>query len=177
MVPYLDCPHPDSSGITLEYYDSLPKIRFLEDGTTVKLHRHDFYEMVLILRGSCRHFYRSTYIPLMPGDLFLIPPDQPHSYRFHDSIAMCNCQFYRRILEHEPEQFIAGIEYTALQQKMPMRKRFEDIQAVWADSDPAGVCRQYQQPGDHPSGPRGTELYFRPSGTNPERAGGAEVRL
>jgi len=135
MVPYLDCPHPDSSGITLEYYDSLPKIRFLEDGTTVKLHRHDFYEMVLILRGSCRHFYRSTYIPLMPGDLFLIPPDQPHSYRFHDSIAMCNCQFYRRILEHEPEQFIAGIEYTALQQKMPMRKRFEDIQAVWADSD------------------------------------------
>ena len=135
MVPYLDCPHPDSSGITLEYYDSLPKIRFLEDGTTVKLHRHDFYEMVLILRGSCRHFYRSTYIPLMPGDLFLIPPDQPHSYRFHDSIAMCNCQFYRRILEHEPEQFIVDIEYTALQQKMPMRKRFEDIQAVWADSD------------------------------------------
>ena len=33
MVPYLDCPHPDSSGITLEYYDSLQKIRFLEGGT------------------------------------------------------------------------------------------------------------------------------------------------
>ena len=42
MVPYLDCPHPDQSGITLEYYDDLSKIRFLEDRTSVRLHRHDF---------------------------------------------------------------------------------------------------------------------------------------
>ena len=28
-----------------------------------------------------------------------------------------------------------AIEYTALQQKTPLRKRFEDIQAVWADDD------------------------------------------
>ena len=134
MVPYLDCPHPDDSGITLEYYDSLSKIRFLEDKTTVRLHQHDYYEMVLILRGSCRHFYRDTYIPLMPGDLFLIPPHKPHSYWFHESIAMYNCQFYSRILEYEPEQFISDIEYTALQQKTPLHKRFEDIQAIWADS-------------------------------------------
>ena len=92
-IPYLDCPHPDGSGITLECYDSLSQIRFLEDQSTVRLHQHDFYEMVLILRGSCRHFYRNVYVPLMPGDLFLIPPNRPHSYRFHESIAMCNCQF------------------------------------------------------------------------------------
>lgn len=136
MVPYLDCPHPDQSGITLEKYESLSQIRFLEeDAAAVRLHQHVFYEMVLILRGSCRHFYRANYIPLIPGDLFLIPPDQPHSYRFHDSIAMCNCQFYRDILEQEPEQFVADIEYTALQKKTPSFKRFQDIQAVWADSD------------------------------------------
>ena len=134
MVPYLDCPHPDGSGITLEYYDTLQSIRFLEDGKAVSLHQHDFYEMVLILRGSCRHFYRSTYIPLIPGDLFLIPPDQPHSYRFHDSIALCNCQFYRQILECDSAQFVSDIEYTALQQKTPLCKRFEAMQAVWADA-------------------------------------------
>lgn len=134
MVPYLDCPHPDQSGITLEYYEDLSKIRFWEDRTSVRLHRHDFYEMVLVLRGSCQHFYRDTYIPLMPGDLLLVPPDRPHAYRFHESISMCNCQFYPQALEHESKQFIADIEYTDLQQKTPPRKRFEDIRAVWADA-------------------------------------------
>lgn len=135
MIPYLDCPHPDDSGITLEYYDNLQSIRFLEDGKTVSIHQHDFYEMALILRGSCRHFYRGTYTPLIPGDLFLIPPDQPHSYRFHDSIALCNCQFYRRILDHESERFVSDIEYTALRQRTPLHERFEAMQAVWEDAE------------------------------------------
>ncbi len=134
MIPYLECLNPDQSGITLEKYETLSQIRFIQ-GQTVQLHQHTFYEMVLILRGSCRHFYRENDIPLIPGDLFLIPPHQPHAYHFCDTIAMCNCQFCREILDNESEQFISDIEYTALQKKTPVHKRFQDIQAVWMDSN------------------------------------------
>ncbi len=134
MIPYLEWLNPDQSGITLEKYETLSQIRFIK-GRTIQPHQHEFYEMVLILRGSCRHFYRENYIPLIPGDLFLIPPHQPHAYCFCDTIEMCNCQFCREILDYESEQFISDIEYTALQKKTPARKRFQDIQAVWMDSD------------------------------------------
>ncbi len=129
MIPYLDCLHPDNSHITLEIYHDAPSIRFLDGNNTVALHQHRFYEMVLILRGSCQHFYRNSRIPLIPGDLFLVPPDQPHSYHFQENISLCNCQFYREALGPTPEQFVSDIEYVALQQKNTSRKRLQDMQA------------------------------------------------
>ena len=126
---YLDCRQPDASRITLEIFHGTEEIPYLERTHTVSLHQHRFYEMVLILRGSCQHFYRGTSIPLIPGDLFLIPPDQPHSYRFPENIALCNCQFYRDALGPTPEQFVSDIEYVALQQKNSSRKRLKDMQA------------------------------------------------
>lgn len=129
MIPYLDCLHPDNSHITLEIYPDASSIRFLEGNNTVALHQHRFYEMILILRGSCQHFYRSSSIPLIPGDLFLVPPNQPHSYRFQENISLCNCQFYREALGPTPEQFVSDIEYVSLQQKNASRKRLRDMQA------------------------------------------------
>ncbi|MBQ8145062.1 MAG: AraC family transcriptional regulator [Butyricicoccus sp.] len=126
-IPYLECPHPDETHIALEYYEGVDSIRFLEEDHSVALHQHDFYEMVLILRGTCQHFYRGSYIPLIPGDLFLIPPNRPHSYRFQENITICNCQFYPDILTPELEQIVADIEYVALQEKTSARKRMQDM--------------------------------------------------
>lgn len=128
MIPYLDCPHPDQSGITLEFFSGLAEIPYMEHRNTVSLHQHDFYEMVLILRGTCQHYYRGSHIPLIPGDLFVIPPHQPHSYQFQENISLCNCQFYRSILGSSPEHFVSDIAYTALQQKISARKRLQDLQ-------------------------------------------------
>ena len=126
-IPYLECPHPDNTKITLEYFEGIETIPYLSSDNTVELHQHDFYEMALILRGTCQHFYRGTYTPLIPGDLFLIPPNQPHSYRFQDNISICNCQFYPDILSPELERFVADIEYVALQEKTSARKRMQDM--------------------------------------------------
>lgn len=106
MIPYLDCQQPDQSRITLEIFRNAEDIPYLVQNNAVAIHQHKFYEMVLILRGSCQHFYRGLNIPLIPGDLFLVPPDQPHSYRFHENISLCNCQFYRDALGPTPENFL-----------------------------------------------------------------------
>lgn len=129
MVPYFDREYPDQSGITLEFYEKLEDIRFLKPDHSVPVHQHHYYEMVLILRGTCQHHYRGSYIPLIPGDLFLVPPNQPHSYRFQENIAMCNCQFMPEVLSETPEKFISDIEYVALQRKVSARKRLLDMQA------------------------------------------------
>lgn len=129
MIPYLDCQHPDDSGVTIEFFNSLSDIPYLEQGRSVAIHQHSFYEMVLILRGTCKHYYRGTFIPLIPGDLFLIPPNQPHSYYFQENITLCNCQFYREFLGSAPERFVSDIEYTALQQKKLSHRRLQDLEA------------------------------------------------
>ena len=129
MVPYLDCTKPDQSRITLEIFENINEIPYMEPAHVVNLHQHQFYEMVLILRGSCQHYYKNMSIPLIPGDLFLIPPDQPHSYRFSENISLCNCQFFLDVLESTPYQFVSDIEYTALQQENFFRKRLKDMRA------------------------------------------------
>ncbi len=117
MIPYLECPHPDDSKITLQYFEHISDVPYLNESHSVPLHQHEFYEMVVILRGFCHHFYRDANVLLIPGDLFLIPPNQPHSYQFYDDITLCNCQFYREALGNVPENFIGDVNYLALQQK------------------------------------------------------------
>ena len=139
MYPYLERKCPDDSGIMLEYYDRLADIRYLKSDDSVEMHQHEYYEMVLILRGSCQHHYRGSYTPLIPGDLFIVPPHQPHSYRFRENIALCNCQFSKEVLTSIPEKFITDIEYVALQQQVSARKRLQDIQAFDANNAPASL--------------------------------------
>ncbi len=133
MIPYFDRPHPDSSGISLEWFEHISEIPYLGSDGSVAMHRHSFYEMVLILRGSCRHSYRGSEIPLIPGDLFLVPPGIPHSYRFSDNISICNCQFEPEVLDSQSRQFVSDISYTALQQKSSTAQRLADVRAHWKE--------------------------------------------
>ncbi len=133
MIPYLECPHPDDSKITLQYFEHISDVPYLNESHSVPLHQHEFYEMVVILRGFCHHFYRDANVLLIPGDLFLIPPNQPHSYQFYDDITLCNCQFYREALGNVPENFIGDVNYLALQQKNSARKRLQDMEAFQED--------------------------------------------
>ncbi|RBW67433.1 AraC family transcriptional regulator [Bacillus taeanensis] len=61
---------------------------------SVPVHRHDFQEFVLITKGSCIHQFRDISMPLIPGDVFLIPPHQEHAYVIETPVCMYNCQFY-----------------------------------------------------------------------------------
>ncbi|WNS79114.1 AraC family transcriptional regulator [Domibacillus sp. DTU_2020_1001157_1_SI_ALB_TIR_016] len=61
---------------------------------SVPVHRHDFQEFVLITKGSCIHQFKNISMPLIPGDVFLIPPHQEHAYVIETPVCMYNCQFY-----------------------------------------------------------------------------------
>ncbi|WP_193658496.1 helix-turn-helix domain-containing protein [Bacillus cereus] len=97
MVPYFPFKCNDKSGIALEVFSTVE---------SVPIHRHDFQEFVLITKGSCIHQYQDISMPLIPGDVFLIPPQQEHGYVIETPVSMYNCQFYpERIADWWDGQF------------------------------------------------------------------------
>lgn len=67
MIPYLNCLTPDDSGITVELFNNISQIPYLDEKKQVPIHQHKFYEMVFIQSGSCRHFYKNETTPLILG--------------------------------------------------------------------------------------------------------------
>lgn len=135
MIPYIECQHNDASGITVEMYDTVKQIAYLDKDNFVPMHRHHFYEMVFIQRGSCRHFYKNDATLLIPGDVFLISPDEPHSYQFDESICMYNCQFYPEILHGSSAEFIKELTFSSLKEQTPLHSRMQDMYNLWEDMD------------------------------------------
>lgn len=85
MIPYVSFKSTDKSAIALEVFHTME---------SVPVHRHDFQEFVLITKGSCIHQFKDISMPLIPGDVFLVPPHQEHAYIIETPISMYNCQFY-----------------------------------------------------------------------------------
>ncbi|MDD2459042.1 MAG: AraC family transcriptional regulator [Eubacteriales bacterium] len=85
MIPYVSFKGSDQSAIAVEVFQTMD---------SVPSHRHDFQEFVLITKGSCVHRYKDLAMPLIPGDVFLVPPHQEHAYVVENPVSMYNCQFY-----------------------------------------------------------------------------------
>ena len=128
-IPYLDLKRPDDSRITLEQHTDLKSIPYLDENDRIIMHQHKFYELVLVTRGCCRHSYKGSVIPLIPGDLFLVPPELPHAYQFQENITMYNCQFFPDALNQLSASFIEELSYPSLQEINASRKRLKDLQA------------------------------------------------
>ena len=76
----------DKSGITILHSDMV-------DTQPAPVHLHDFYELVLVARGSCELRIPGLYMPLIAGDLILLYPGQPHLFRPEKSTFILYCQF------------------------------------------------------------------------------------
>lgn len=85
MIPYVSYKCTDKSTITLEVFRTME---------SVQAHRYVFQEFVLITKSSCIHQFKGISIPLIPGDVFIIPPHQEHAYVIETPVVMYNCQFY-----------------------------------------------------------------------------------
>lgn len=108
---YFDFPLTDGSRICVLHYERMAEVNHMNPDGTVPSHSHTFYEMVLILRGSCEHIYQGTSTMLLPGDLFLIPPHRAHAYRFYEDVDHFNCQFYADTLSSEWLEDIQALRY------------------------------------------------------------------
>jgi AraC-like DNA-binding protein len=49
---------------------------------------------VLVTQGSCIHRYKNEEVLLLPGDVFLLPARQEHSFQIDDLVTVYNCQFF-----------------------------------------------------------------------------------
>lgn len=135
MIPYIDFESKDESDINTEMYDKVNQIAYLDKDNFVPMHRHKFYEMVFIQRGSCRHFYKNDATLLIPGDVFLISPNEPHSYQFDESICMYNCQFYPEALHSSSSDFIKELTFSSLKEQAPLHRRMQDMYNLWEEMD------------------------------------------
>lgn len=95
--PYLDMRIQDGSDISIEHWS---------DTRDVGMHSHNFYELMLIDRGTSNHFYNHTNTMLIPGDAVLITPHKPHGYSFSGEISVYNFQFLTEALDKTVMEFL-----------------------------------------------------------------------
>ncbi|MCH1982520.1 AraC family transcriptional regulator [Ruminococcus sp. OA3] len=65
-----------------------------ESNTVIAEHAHVFQEFVLITKGACMHRFRGIEMPLISGDVFLVPAHQKHGYIMNSQIRFMNCYFF-----------------------------------------------------------------------------------
>ena len=51
-----------------------------DDEFPLLMHKHDFYELNIIVEGSGRHYIKDKKFPVTPGAVFVIPPKVSHGY-------------------------------------------------------------------------------------------------
>ena len=94
-APYFPMHETDGTNIACEHW---------QDERSVDMHRHTFYEMFLIDRGSSRHFYMGTESLLIPGDVLIVSPHQPHGLSMKAHVSIYNIQFIPEALSSEVRQ-------------------------------------------------------------------------
>ena len=57
------------------------------------LHRHTFFELVYILKGTATHWLEESCTALQAGDYFIIDPGTKHCYRDTKELELINCLF------------------------------------------------------------------------------------
>lgn len=57
------------------------------------LHRHAFFELVYVLRGTAQHYLGADVIQLKQGDFFVIDTGSMHCYQQTENFQIINCLF------------------------------------------------------------------------------------
>ncbi|MGI6006689.1 MAG: AraC family transcriptional regulator [Ruminococcus sp.] len=119
MAEYYDFQASDTSSIAVKFerYDAPAEI---ED----HMHRHD--EFILVVCGACTHRFRGVEVPLIAGDVFIIPPHESHGYTVTSSATIANCYFF-------PERMGQMAEYVknGTYQEPAISAGLENVKAQW----------------------------------------------
>ena len=111
---YLDFPLSDGSRICVQRHEDRMHMPNMRSDGIVPDHAHEFYEIVLIIRNSCRHVYQQDETTLLPGDLFMIPPHRSHMLHFTEDVLYYNCQFFADALSGEWMDDVQSLTYDRL---------------------------------------------------------------
>lgn len=117
MDVYFDFPIVDNTAITVSPYTGR---------NSVTPHKHTYQEFVLITKGSCTHKYKDLEVTLIPGDIFLIPPHQEHSYTMLSDVTILNCNFFP---ERLGAQWNEMLDHVKPNEETPSSNK--DLQKQW----------------------------------------------
>ncbi|MDO4616124.1 MAG: AraC family transcriptional regulator [Lachnospiraceae bacterium] len=70
------------------------------DSRSVDMHRHNYYELLIVANGSCHHIYNGTETLLIPGDVVVVSERKAHGFSLSGECTFYNCQF--RLIELDP---------------------------------------------------------------------------
>lgn len=59
----------------------------------VRPHDHAFHEIGLIVSGSATHVTQAGRAPLLPGDVYVVPPDEVHAIEGVDNLEVINAYY------------------------------------------------------------------------------------
>ena len=93
--------------------------------TALPLHRHEFAELVVVDAGVGSHLTPEGRYPIAAGDVFFIPPEQPHGYADVRGLGLCNVLFLPKRVAPPPGELAALPGYQALFESEP---RYRDAQ-------------------------------------------------
>lgn len=83
------------SGGELEYV-----IPGLHKSYAIGMHRHEFYEVNIVLNGTGRHYIGEGSCEVSAGNVFIIPPHIAHGYYPYSSLdvyhILIHCSYFRR---------------------------------------------------------------------------------
>ena len=76
----------------------------------ILMHAHNYYELNVVTKGECRHYFNNKSHPAKAGDIFMIPPYTEHGYGsndektklFHLVIRNDLLDDYKKQLDHYP---------------------------------------------------------------------------
>ena len=88
-------------------------------------HRHEFAELVVVGAGAGSHLTSQGSYPIAAGDVFFIPPEQPHGYAATRGLSLFNVLFLPGRLGQAPAELGALPGYQALFESEP---RYRDAQ-------------------------------------------------
>ena len=122
IIPYRARSVQDDSYITIIHSD----MAALQHNS---VHQHDFYELALIVRGSCELRTPSTRAPLIAGDLFLVRPDQPHLFRAEKNTYIIYCQFDRGLSPRRTDATLTALFDAGRSAQNTAAKRTRELRA------------------------------------------------
>lgn len=101
-------------------------VHAMADQRAMALHRHEFAELAIITGGAAAHVTVQGRYPIAAGDVFFIPPEQPHGFAdVRGSLSLSNVLFLPKRMP-EPSAELRGMPgYQALFELEP---KYRDAQ-------------------------------------------------
>lgn len=128
--PYLGMYNGKQNGIFVEY---------LHESRSANMHCHQYYELLIINRGSLRHVFRDGETLLIPGDVVMILPGMPHGYSLYGESSLYNCQFTVDYIDEAVKAILIQNKGTLLAEEQivnPFVEHFENRENMYRGTLP-----------------------------------------